>query len=178
MGFYSNAGNRFVLLIEQLRFSVLSGAGIEQSVKYFSKIFDEFAFLKKVSEKIDEGSDLKAALEQQTKEEISPSIKEFLQALNSGDFASQKLEELEVKVLKDKKENFENVSSSLTSRLGWLAVFAIMPVAVYFVSSLAEVFRSTGFSELAIPDSAKLIVVIVCALLFLGVIFSKRLKNG
>jgi hypothetical protein len=90
----------------------------------------------------------------------------------------QKLGELSASIIKERKENFENVASSATAKIGWLGFFAIAPIAVYFVSTLAGIFKSTGLSELALPDSVKIGTVVVCAVLFLVMIFSKRLKNG
>jgi hypothetical protein len=178
MAFYSSYENRFIFLIEEMRLAILSGSKIIDAIKDFSEKFSEFYFLKDLEAMIGKGKNLSEALESQIGRESSKNIKQLLEALNSGDFAAQKLEDLRDGIIKEKKENFENVASSVTSKIGWLAFFAIIPIGTYFLSTLAKIFKSTGFSELVIGNSAKIAVTFICAAIFLGVLFSKRLKNG
>jgi len=170
--------NRFIFLVEQLRLSILSGKSIAETIKYFSQKSEEFVFLKELNSKIEQGKALSDAIREQKNIELSAKVKTLLDALDSGNFAAQKLEELRDSLLKDKKENFENVSASLTSKLGWLAFCALIPVGVYFLSTLGNIFESIGMGALVISSSIKIIVLFVCAVIFAIMLFSKRVKNG
>ncbi len=178
MGFYNDAQNRFILLIEELRVALISGVSVRDATKYFADHLDRFDFLKKAAQKIGEGQDLNTVLNEQAEKESSKKVKDFLRALTAGDFAPQKLEELREALVKERKENFEEVSSSAMSRIGWLATAAIIPIGIYFMGSMAEVFKEVELSGLVVTDSVKIGVLGVCAVIYVGLMFFKRLKNG
>jgi len=176
MPFYEDSGNRLIVLIEQLKLSILSRS-VEETIKYFASK-SGFPFLNQLDYKItSQGKKLSDALQEQSGVE-SGRIKKVLEALGAGNFASQKLDELRDGILKEKKENFAWVSASIVTKIGWLAFFAIIPMAIYFLSTMAGIFQSIGMSELVVSESIKVIVILVCAILFIVLLFSKRLKNG
>ncbi len=170
---FSNPQERFILLIEQFRVSLISGLSIDSTIKKFS---GEFSFLSGVQAKIGTGQQLSDALQNQVNEEHGK-IKNFLQALGAGDFAAQKLDELRDSLLKEKSESFENISSSMTSKLGWLSFFAIIPLGVYLMANLAEIFNAAELGTIAVNDSVKILSMMVCAIIFMAVLFMKRVKN-
>ena len=178
MSFYDSYENRFVLLIENFKVSILAGTKIKDSLIFFAGKFIDFPFLGEIKQRFDSGIVLEDSLAEQLKKEFSDDTKKFIEALNSGDFAVQKLEDLRGSILKNKNENFENISSSTASRLGWLALFALIPVGVYLLSNLSSIFQAAELSDLVISDSVKSLALIVCAALFLFALFSKRMKNG
>jgi len=178
MAFYDYLENRFIFLIEEFKLSILSGRSVADSIKYFSQKFQEFSFLKELSEKMEQGKATVDAMGEVSSMEGSNKIKSFLDALNSGNFTFQKLDELRDSLLKGRKENFEAVSESLMSKIGWLAFFAIIPIGVYFLSTMADIFRSIEMSDLVITNSMKIGATAVCAVLFFLMLFSKRLKYG
>lgn len=177
MSFYEDSGNRLVILIEQMKLSILSGKSTEETIKYFSSR-PEFPFLAQISYKMTtQGKQLGDALQEQSGVE-SGRTKKIIEALGAGNFASQKLDELRDGILNEKKENFAWVSASIMTKIGWLAFFAIIPVGIYFLSTMAGIFQSIGMSELVISEPIKVAAMAVCAILFMVFLFSKRLKNG
>jgi len=178
MSFYNYSENRFLVLLEQIKLSLLSGKTITDTIAEFSQKYSEFYFLRELYSKISQGKNLNDALLEQQNGEISQKTKKLLEALGSGDFAVQKIDDIRTDLIKSRKEDFENVSSGLTGKIGWLALFAIAPVAVYFLGSMAEIFKSIEMGDLVISDSIKLIVIAVCMVIFLVMLFSRRLKNA
>ncbi len=178
MVFYEDERNRFILLIEQIRLTLFSGITVEGTVKYLAPRFDEFTFLKDVSKRVQEGKELYQAIDEELQREASPDKKEFLNALKAGDFAAEKLGELREKILKNRKEDFEKVSSSLMKKIGILALVTLIPVGVYFMTSISEILASVGLFDFQITDSIKMGVIFVCAIAFIIILYMKRLKNG
>ena len=178
MVFYDDKKNRFIFLIEQIRLSLLSGITLEGTVKYISPRFDEFQFLNDVSKKVNEGKTLDQAIEEQLQNEVSHTKKDFLNALKAGDFAAEKLAELREKILNGRKQDFEALSSSLMKKIGILAMITLIPVGVYFMTSISEILASVGLFDFQVTDNLKIGVILVCAIAFIIILYMKRLKNG
>lgn len=178
MSFSDHYENRFVLLIENFKVSILAGTNIKDSIIFFAGKFTDVPFLGEIRQRFDSGMVLEDSLAEQLKREFSEDNKKFIGALNSGDFAVQKLEDLRVSLLKNKKDDFEKVSGGLNSKLGWLAMFALIPIGVYLMSTLSTIFAAAELTDLVVSDSVKVMALVACGVLFLFVLFSKRVKNG
>lgn len=179
MVFYIDSKNRFIFLIEQLRASIISGISIEDSIKFISPRFSDYFFLNEIVEELNKNEkELSKILVEKIEKELDPDKKQFLESLNAGDFAKDKLAELQDNMLKKRNDNYETVASSITTKLGWLAFLSLIPVIIYFASGLTEVFKSVGFGDYVITNPMKIGIMAVCLVLFAIFIASKRMKNG
>ncbi len=178
MSFYEHMDNRFILLIAQFKASILSGNKIPDIIKDFSIRFDEFGFLKELSYKLNQGKTLSEILKEQKGFEFSQKVKTLMDALDAGEFSVQKLDELHSSILKEKKENFESVTSSAAGRIGWLAFAGLVPVGIYFLATMAEIFQSVDMGSLVVTGTMKIITIMICGIIFAVILISKRLKNG
>jgi len=168
--------DRLLLLIEQLKTSIRAKDSIENSVKKSADLYSEFNFLAGLSKKISQGAGLEQSVQEQIKEEKSGNIKIFLEALTAKELASQKLEELRIKITEEKKAESEKLLS-IGTRIGMIAGVMFIPLLINYFSSLTEVFQIADIN-FTISDATKSVITIGCALIITYMMFSRRRKDG
>jgi len=174
MSILETSSDRLLLLIEQFRLSLKSKDTIESTIKKTAVFNREFDFLQEIDER-GKTAGLDDNIRQQLEKESSKNVKAFLSALTARELAAQKLEELKVSMINEKKAEFDRLLS-VGAKIGWIAAIMMIPLFISFFSSLSEVFAVAGI-ELTVSETTKVIVTIGCAVLISYFLFSKRRRK-
>ncbi|MEM4336845.1 MAG: hypothetical protein QXG86_02460 [Candidatus Woesearchaeota archaeon] len=175
MSLLESKTERFILLIEQFKLNILGGDSVENAIKKSAIFNKEFNFLDELEAKINSGMPLEESVNQLMEKEKSENVKSFLKCLIAKELVAQKLEELRVNIINTNRTEFEKIVS-VSTKIGTIVGIIFIPLVLYFISSLAEVFEVIEI-KFTITESTKIIVTLGCAAIISYLMFSKRRKN-